>query len=457
MKQTASPLRELIAVAWPMYIAQIATMINGVIDTIMAGRLSALDLAAVGIAASIQATVLMSLTGVLLALPPIVAKLYGAERHADIGRQIHQSLWIALVLGLIAILLLHYPGPFIALSQLQPAVEAKVRAYLDASAWGVPAVLLFRIFFGLFSGITQPQPVMRFNLAALALKLPLNAVFMYGLLGLPAMGSTGCALASTLDTWLIALAAWGWCLRKPRFARFELTRHLLTLPDWAAIGAFLGLGLPIALTFIADLTAFTLMALFIARLGPIASAAHQIASNLAVFAYMLPMALGSAAAVLAGKALGAGQPQWARETCWRGIGLGLALASAVSLTLWTCAPRVAALYSSDARVQAAALPLILLAAVYHLADALQTVAVNSLRGYQRTAIPMVIYTVGLWGLGLGGGVVLGLTDWLGPPRGAAGFWQAAVVSLALVGLLMALYLDQVSRAELAGVKPAGSA
>ena len=142
-----------------------------------------------GIAASIMSTVLMTWISVLLALPPIIAQLYGAGRRAEGGREIHQSAWISLVLALVAILLLCFPGPLIAISQLQPVVEAKVRAYLTASAWGVPAVFALRIFFGLSTGIARRRPVMFFNLLSLAIKIPLNAVFMYGLLGAPEMGA----------------------------------------------------------------------------------------------------------------------------------------------------------------------------------------------------------------------------------------------------------------------------
>jgi MATE family multidrug resistance protein len=192
-------------------------------------------------------------------------------------------------------------------------------------------------------------------------------------------------------------------------------------------------------------TAFTFMALFIARLGPVASAAHQIAANLSVFAFMLPLALGNAAAILAGQSLGAGMPLRARQVCGRALRIGLFLGLIVSATFWLGAERIAALYSNDGQVRLLAAALIDLIGHYHLADAVQAVAVNALRGYKRTTIPMLIYTTCLWGIGLGGGVVLGLTDWLGPARGAAGFWWAAIVSLGLVAGAVALYLDRVSR------------
>lgn len=444
MERTASPTRELMHLAWPVLVAQLAVMANAVIDTAMAGRLSAIDLAAVGIASAILGTVLMSLISVLLALPPIIAHLYGAGQRAEIGREIHQSVWISLLLALAAVLVLRFPAPFIALAQLQPAVEIKVRAYLDASAWSVPGIFALRLFFGLSTGIGRPRPVMLFNLLSLALKVPLNAVFMYGLLGAPELGGPGCAVATAVDAWLMAALVWGWCLRNPDYAQFQL-RQRFAAPDFKAILEFLKLGVPIGLTFIADVTAFTFMALFIARLGPVVSGAHQIAANLAAFAFMIPLALGNATAVLAGQAIGAGQHERARHTCGVGIRLGMAIAAGISLIFWLGAPHIAALYSTDLQVQAAAIPLIALVALYHLGDALQAVAVNALRGYKKSVVPMLIYVVLLWGAGLGGGFLLGLTDTLGPARGAPGFWIAAIGSLWLVAGLVALYLNAVSR------------
>lgn len=288
---------------------------------------------------------------------------------------------------------------------------------------------------------------MIFNLVALLLKIPLNALFMYGLLFIPAMGGPGCAVATAVDAWVMATFAWMWCLHHPDYLEFQL-RARFAAPDFKAILAFLRLGIPIGLTFIADVTAFTFMAIFIARLGPVVSGAHQIAANLAALAFMIPLALGNATAVLTGQAIGAGRPERARQTCVRGIGLAMTIALVVSTLFWLGAPQIAALYTSDQQVQAAAIPLIVLAGFYHLGDALQAVAVNALRGYKKSTVPMVIYATSLWGLGLAGGILLGLTNTLGPARGAAGFWIAAVASLWLVAALVGLYLNAVSRAKL---------
>ncbi|MBL8490000.1 MAG: MATE family efflux transporter, partial [Rhodocyclaceae bacterium] len=87
-------LRELFRLAWPVLVAQLAVMANGVADTVMAGRLSAVDLAAVGIGASVYISVFVTAMGVLLALSPMVAHHYGAGRSDAVGAEVRQAAWL---------------------------------------------------------------------------------------------------------------------------------------------------------------------------------------------------------------------------------------------------------------------------------------------------------------------------------------------------------------------------
>jgi MATE family multidrug resistance protein len=430
--------RDLLQLAWPVLIAQVAIMLNGLIDTVMAGRLSALDLAAVGIGASIYASVFVAMMGVLLALPPTIAHLYGGGRHAEIGEEVRQGGWLALALSLLTLVVLTNPEPLLALSHLQPAVELKVRAYLAALAWSVPAQLAFRVFYGFSSGIGRPRPIMVLNLLGLALKVPLNLVFIYGYLGMPALGAAGCGVASSMVAWTVCLLGWSWCYRENEYRVYGIFSRW-SPPRAAQLLALIRLGLPIGATFLVDVTAFTFMALFIARLGPTASGAHQIAANLAALLYMLPLAVGNSSGILAGQALGRGDPAAARRVGYAGLALGVGGAIMVSLLLTVGKEAVAGLYTRDPGVQRLAAQLIAIVAIYHLADGLQAVVVNLVRGYKKALVPMLIYAVFLWGVGLAGGVVLGLSDLLGPPRGAAGFWEAAIAGLAIAGLLVTGY------------------
>ncbi|MCK9380471.1 MAG: MATE family efflux transporter [Sulfuritalea sp.] len=435
--------RELLHLAWPVLIAQAAVMANGVIDTLMAGRLSSLDLAAVGIGASIYATIFVTAMGVLLALTPVVAHHYGAGRFAEIGADVRQCAWLALALSMIAFAVLKHPDPLLNFSRLTPEVDLKVRAYLDGVAWAVPGALFFRIFFGFTTGIGRPRPVMAFNLAGLLLKAPLNWVFMYGHLGFPAMGGAGCGWSSAVIMWTIATLAWLWCRRDAEYAPYGVFARF-DPPRLAALREFLVLGLPMGVTFLVDVTAFTFMALFIARLGPEISAAHQIAANVAVFVFMVPLALGSATGVLVGQALGAGDSRRSRHAGLLGLAVGCAAAAVLGSAIYFGAGPLARAYTADAQVAAAAATLLSIVAFYHVADAVQAVMAQVLRGYKRATAPMVIYAVALWGVGLGGGYLLGLTDTFGAARGAAGFWMAAVASLVIAGAGVLAYFLRIS-------------
>ena len=448
-----SLVRELVRLGWPMLVAQLAVMANSVIDTVMAGRYATLDLAAVGIGSSIYVSVFVALMGVLLALTPIVAQMHGAGRHADIGEELRQGVWLAAALTLISFALFAHPEPLLAVARLEPALEAKVRAYLHVLAFAVPASLLFRVFYSFSTAISRPRTVMALTLIGLALKVPLNWVFMYGNFGAPELGSTGCAVATALISWILCALAWTWCWFEPDYRPYRVFARW-SWPNAKALGRILSLGLPIGFTFLIDVTGFTFMALFIARLGPLYSAAHQIAANLAALCYMLPLALGNAASVVVGQSLGASQPARARAAGLTGIALALACALVLGACLYWFAHGIAGLYTGDARLRGVAAGLIAFVAVYHQFDAIQAVAVNVLRGYRRAVVPMLIYAVALWGVGLGGGYALGLTRvdlaWLGlsTPMGAPGFWLAAIASLVLASSLVTAYFLRVSRAAL---------
>jgi MATE family multidrug resistance protein len=440
-----SILAEIVRLGWPVFIAQFAVMANGLIDTVMAGRYGTEDLAAVGIGASIYATLFITLMGVLFAVTPIAAQLYGAGRHHAIGEEVRQSAWLALALAGLSFAMLRHPEPLLALSRLEPEVEVRVRAYLNAISWAVPAALLFRVFQSFATAVARPRVVMSLNLAGLALKVPLNAVFMYGWAGFPALGAPGCGVATAVIAWLTCAAGWLYCAREADLRRFGVFERW-SWPQARAQGKLVALGLPIGFTILVDVTAFTFMALFVARFGAQFSGAHQIAANVAALTFMLPLALGHATSVLVGHAIGAGEPRRARVTGLVGIRLGVALSLGVAAAIFAGAGLIASLYTADAEVRQVGAALLALVAVYHVVDAEQAVAVNAVRAYKKTAVPMAIYVVALWGLGLGGGYALGVAGWWsGEPLRAAGFWIGAIVGMTATAVAVTLYFLRVSR------------
>jgi len=242
----------------------------------------------------------------------------------------------------------------------------------------------------------------------------------------------------------------GWCWFAPGYRRYRVFARW-SWPNARALARILSLGLPIGLTFLIDVTGFTFMALFIARLGALYSAAHQIAANLAALCFMLPLALGNAASVVVGQSLGARRHARARDAGLVGLALGLACAAVVGAGLYLCADAIAGLYTGEAEPRRVAAGLIAFVAVYHLFDAAQAVVVNVLRGYKRAVVPMLIYGVALWAWAWAEAMRSPdphRSRLARPlhPMGAPGFWLAAIASLALASSLVTAYFLRVSRA-----------
>ena len=161
----------IVSLAWPVFIGQIAVMLNSVIDIAMAGRLSATDMAAVGLGSSIHLSIYVTAIGIILALTPVIAHQFGAQNFTAIGHSFAQGVWLALALALPAALAMAWSEPWLRLSQPPAAVASITRDYLLAITAGIPAALLFRVFYALSNAVSLPKGIMFINLLALALKV----------------------------------------------------------------------------------------------------------------------------------------------------------------------------------------------------------------------------------------------------------------------------------------------
>jgi MATE family multidrug resistance protein len=440
-------VRRIAALAWPVLIGQLAVIAFGVLDTAMSGRASAADLAAIGLGGSIYVTVYISLMGVLQALSPIAAQLYGAQRHGEIGEEVRQAAWLGLALAVLGMVILWFPAPLLRLADASPELTDKATAYLRYEALALPAALGFRIYSALNNALSRPVMVTVLQLGGLALKFPLNALFLYGGLGLPAMGGPGCALASMIISWVWCIAGVLVLTRNPAYRPFRLFTRF-SPPNPARIWALLRLGVPMGLTYLIEITSFTLMAIFIARMGTVVLAGHQIAANLGAVAYMVPLSLSIATSTLVAQSIGARDRLAARRMAWNGIKFAAACAVIVAAAVLLLRHDLARLYTRDATVLAIAVPLLPFIAAYQMFDALQVMAAFILRAYKIALIPTVIYALSLWGVGLGGGYLLGfghLGEFAAALRGAAGFWAANAMSLAVAGTLLVRYFNGISR------------
>jgi len=443
--------RGIARISAPIFIAQIAVLANGVADTIITGHYKADHLAAIGLGSAIWASVFIPLMGIIQGLSPIISRHYGAEEPAEIGRQVRAGDWIGCCLAVVIATAFTFPDVILRWAQIPESVLPLSRAYLQWLALGVPALMMARVFCAFAPAVNHPRAVMAINVTALTAKIPLSYGFVHGAWGLPEMGGPGCGLASAICYWLMVAIVIGMLRFDGSYRHFGIFEGSWRF-DAHGVWRILRLGVPIGASILIEVTAFVFMALFLARLGATVSGAQQIAANLAALCFMLPLSLGIGTQVLIGQAIGARQPDEARSVAHDGMLMALGCASVLCLIIWVARDRIVALYTNDAAVAAIALELLPIVVVFHWFDALQCSATQALRGYQQALVPMLIYAVALWGIGLGIGYVMAFATWPGGspvtwlvPRGAPGFWLAQTASVIVAGAALHWEFGRISR------------
>jgi MATE family multidrug resistance protein len=440
-----SRLREdipsLLKLAGPLLIGQLAVIAFGVLDTAMTARYSADDLAALAMASAIFISIYVGLTGVISALAPIAGQLFGAKRFSEIGEEVRQATWLALGLSVLGCFILLNADHLLAISQMNTAIEGKAKLYLNILAIGLPASMGMRVLMALHNAVSRPTVITVVQIIGLALKLPLNLLFIYGGLGIEGMGGPGCAVATVIINWSWLLMTLGFVLFDRFYKPFQIFTRF-SMPNWHRIWTLLKLGTPIGFSYLIEVTSFTFMSLFIARLGTTALAGHQIVANMGTVIYMVPLSLSIATMTLVSQSIGANKPERAEEIGWSSVFFTTALCISIGITVWILRVQLLDLYDPPAEVKAFSIPLFLFIAFYQVFDALQITAAFILRAYRIAFWPMVIYAGSLWGVGLGGGYLMGFNVLGNTPdflQGANGFWAGNSLSLALAACFL-LYL-----------------
>ena len=435
VRRTLAEWKTLAILGGPILIAQVAQMANGVIDTVMAGHASARDLAAVGIGSSLWMPLFLFFMGMLGALQPIISGYNGARQHSKIMPATWQGIYIAAGGTVIMALLLTNVHPVLAMLKMDTETAGITQGYLNAFAWGIPALLLMNALRGLTDGLGHTRVIMAFSVLSTLINLPLNYIFIYGKLGLPAMGGVGCGWATSLSNGTAAIALLIYLNRSRTFRQFHLLADWVK-PNWRGIRYILGIGVPIGFTIFVEASMFSVIALFLAPLGPVIVAGHQIALNVVSLLFMLPLSIGMALTLRVSFLVGARAPDTARLISRSSLILASAVALIFATLLFVFSAQIAALYTGDQAVRDVTIRLLAFAAMFQVADVIQVTCISALRGYKDTRIPMFIMLFSFWGVGLPLGYVLTFTDLLWPALGAAGFWVGLTAGLTSASVLL---------------------
>jgi len=436
-KHLSTELRHLWRIAWPLFVAQMAQMGTGVVDTVMAGRYNVQDLAAIAIGYNIWLPVFLLLLGVLFASATIVAQDFGAGRIDKIRGLLPQSLWVAVFLTLALSPMVWLIEPLLNLLDLDPATGAKSLAYTQMVALGLPAVGFFHALRFHTQGLGVTKPFAVASVLGFLANIPLNYAFIYGRLGAPELGAEGCGIATAISMWL-SLVLIGAYMVQDRSVRIYLPRRQPIGPRWEPIREILALGIPMGLTFFLEVGVFSFIALLVATLGDTAMASHQIAFNIWDVFYIPMLAIGSAMSTRIGHAIGAGNRIGVFRAMWVGILVSAFIGLATTLVLLTVPGMIIAIYTDSTEIGTLATRLIKLAAFFILIDAAQIIGSFILRAFKETRFPFIVMLVSYWLVALPLGWWLGLEVADSPGDGAAGFWYATIAGIAVCATLIGL-------------------
>lgn len=427
--------RAILTIAWPMLIAQLAQMGTGVVDTVMAGHYSAVDLAAIAIGYNIWLPIFLFTLGIMLAATAIIAQDCGARRFQKIRDALPQSLWLAVFLGLVAAPLCYNTDPLLQLLALDPVTQGKSLDYLQAVAFGLPGAAIFQALRCHIQGIGIMRPFAVASVIGFCANIPLNYAFIYGRWGIPEMGAAGCGWATAISMWLgpVLIAFY---IARSRDLRPYLPPARLVAPRWPTIAEIAGLGIPIGLTFFLEIGVFSAIGLLIATLGNVAMAAHQIAYNIWDVVYMPLISFGSAMATRVGHGIGSGDPAKVRLAVFCGIGMTM-LTGLASMTLLLSVPGlIVSAYTTDQAIRDLALLLIRLAAVFIIVDSATVSATFCLRAFKDTRFPFMVTCVVYWLFILPLGYWLGIVQSDTPAAGTAAFWKTMIGGIAIGSVMI---------------------
>ena len=445
-------VRTLLTLMLPILMTQVAQAAFGLVDTIMAGRVSPADLAAVSLGVSFWLPLIFLISGILQATTALVAQAYGAQIHDQnsvkrIPLITRQALWLACVLGLTGMLLLQLSPLLFTPLEIPLPLQEKTKLFLYGISFGMPAIAFYTTLRCYTEALGRPRPVTIISIAGLILTVPMNYMFIYGYqigsLTIPALGGAGCGFATAIIQWLmlVTLLVYLSCARPYRAIR--ILSHY-NHPDFKLIRRIIVLGFPIGIAIFFEVALFSVAAIILSPLGETVIAAHQVALSATTQLFMIPLSLATAVTIRMGQFYG--QKDAIAMLRLRRVGLilgsSLALLSMSFIAIFRY--DITAIYSRDLDVQQLAATLLLFAMAYQLVDSWQVTTAGCLRGMQDTTVPMWITLFAYWVVAFPVGIMLSR----GFNYGAQGFWFGLLIGLTVAASLLLLRL-RVSERRLA--------
>lgn len=443
MEQTFSKLdklKQFSTILFPILITQIALYLMNFFDTVMSGQISAVDLAGVAIGSSLWLPIFTGITGILMALTPIVSQLIGGKKRERVPFSIIQGLYLALVIGIVVIILGAFLVPLILNGMdLEPTVREIAYHYLIALSLGIIPLLMYSVLRSFIDALGQTRVTMIITLISLPLNVFFNYIFIYGRFGFPKLGGVGAGLASAVTYWIIFLISLYVIKNVSPFSTYRLFKTFFK-PAFSAWKEILIIGVPIGLAIFFETSIFAAVTLLLSKFSTETIAAHQAAINFASLLYMIPLSIAMALTIAVGHEVGAKRLHDASQYSYLGISMAVGMSILSGIILLIFREQVSYLYTDNPVVAKLTQQFLIYAIFFQLSDALQAPIQGALRGYKDVNTAFVMSLISYWVIGLPVGYLTANYTSLGP----FGYWLGLISGLGAgaIGLSIRLIIVQ---------------
>jgi MATE family multidrug resistance protein len=419
----------LLKMGLPIVGTQLLGMGLNVTDTIMAGNLSAVDLAGVAVGNALYLPISLFGMAILVAINPIVSQYLGARKFDEIGKSARQTLWMVAFLTIPSFVFIRHLDLIMYWLNVDPEIIPKSSDYLKAISWGIPGLLTFAGLRYFTEGLAITKPAMYIALLMLILNIPMDYVLMYGKLGFTAMGAEGTGYATTVVQLSGGLAMVLFMASFKPIKRFNIFARTKG-PDWKYIKEILHIGVPNGISSTLEVLLFAAVSVLMGTLSVTASASHQVAINIAATIFMIPFGLSMAISQRVGLAVGQNSMKQARFRGFLGTIVCVTIMMFTAILIFTIPEHIVGIYTNDPEVMALAVSLIFYAGLFQISDGLQVGAFGALRGLKDTRMPMIFNFISYWLIGFSVGYYLGIITDFGP----GGLWIGLISGLSVAAI-----------------------
>ncbi len=439
-----------IRLAVPLAAANLLQMAVHAVDVIFIARLGQEALAASSLSIALFSLMVWCFSGLTGAVAPLIAAELGSGRHAvrEIRRSVRMALWLALLCGLVGMAVCWFGGPILLATGQDPAIAERAGGFMRILMWSMIPMILASVLRTFVAAMGRPVFATLITAGAIGVNIAANWIFVFGALGMPAMGFNGSALASVITS-VVMLLAYVAAIGADRHLRRYYLFGRLWRPEMERFKDIARIGLPIAGTILAEAGLFSSAAILMGWIGQAELAGHTIALQIGAFAFQVPFGIGQAATIRVGYHYGAGNHAAVAHAGRAALGVCVCFMLLAATVLWTVPHLIVSAYvdihaPANAALVGFAVQYMAIAALFQLFDGIQAVAAGALRGLQDTKVPMAIAIFGYWFPGLGSALWLAFAT---PLRGL-GVWIGFAIGLAVVATLL---LRRWSRRERLGL------